>query len=124
MPTRPGGGHARVVFDDALWEEDLAHSTTAGRDAATRARRLLERNGAPIEQLHPCQPEGRDGSRLPGCLKLYIPPPTGPWGIVLRLAKDQHGTLLAALAFGPRHPGTGKPRTSVYELADRRLHQP
>jgi hypothetical protein len=53
----------------------------------------LERDGAPIEQLRACHAEGRDGTRLGGCLKLYVPPPAGPWGIVFRFAVDEHGSF-------------------------------
>lgn len=81
----------------------------------------LERAGAPIDQLRPCEDHGRDGTRLAGCLKLYVPLPAGPWGIVLQLARDQHGALLAVLAFGLRHPPTPR-RSSVYQLAHQRLH--
>lgn len=120
-PRRPG--RARVVFDELLWGEDMARATAAGAEAATEARRRLERDGAPIEQLRACQAEGRDGARLGGCLKIYVPPPAGPWGIVFRLAVDEDGSFLAVLAFASRHPTTGR-HTSVYQLADERLHRP
>lgn len=117
--ARPG--HARVAFDEHLWSEDLQRATPEAAQAAGRARRELERAGAPIDQLRPCEDQGRDGTRLAGCLKLYVPLPAGPWGIVFQLAGDEHGALLAALAFGLRHPPTRR-RSSVYQLAHRRLH--
>jgi hypothetical protein len=83
----------------------------------------LERDGAPIEQLRACHAEGRDGTRLGGCLKLDVPPTAGPWGLVFRFAFDEDGSFLAVLAFGLRHPTTGR-RTSVYQRADDRLHRP
>lgn len=84
--ARPG--HARVAFDEHLWSEDLQRATPESAQAAGRARRELERAGAPIDQLRPCEDHGRDGTRLAGCLKLYVPLPAGPWGIVFQLARD------------------------------------
>ena len=95
-------------------------STPAGDAAATKVRRTIEREGVPIDRLRPCAEEGRDGTRLPGCLKVYVPMPAAPWGIVFQSVVDDHGALLMALAFGPRHPDTKAPE--VYPLAHARLH--
>ena len=122
MPTPRRAGRARVVFDDVLWDEDLTRASTEATRAATRAREQLEQHGAPLDALRACDEQGRDGARLPGCLKLYVPLPAGPWGIVFQLARDQHGSLLAVLAFGLRHPPAGR-RSSVYAIADQRLHR-
>lgn len=119
----PRPRRARVRFDDVAWRADLARLTPAGVTAATRARRTLERDGAPIEQLRACAAEGRDGTRLPGCAKIYVPMPAGPWGIVFLIDMDDEGAVLVVLAFGPRHPPTPR-RKSVYQLADARLHAP
>lgn len=105
-----------------LWNEDVAHATDAATQVATQARTRLERDGAPIEQLRRCEPDARDGTRLPGCMKIYLPPPAGQWGIVFQLAADERGPFLAVLAFGERHPGPAR-RPSIYKLADRRLHR-
>lgn len=121
MPTPPRHGRARVVFDDVLWDEDLAAATAEATHAASRARDELSRHGAPLDELRACDENARDGSSLPGCVKLYVPLPAGPWGIVFQLARDEHGVFLAVLAFGLRHPPSSR-RASVYAIAHRRLH--
>jgi hypothetical protein len=52
--------HARAHFDADAWEEDLAGSTTAGRQAAEAPRKDYERNGIPIAQLHRIAEHGHD----------------------------------------------------------------
>jgi hypothetical protein len=111
----------RVVFSAAL-EEDLEHATAAqraiGRDAAQR----LARDGLTKDQLWPCRAEERDGTRLAGCVKTYLPWPAGRCGMVFELRVDEHEPLLYCLAFGERHPARDSRRPSVYQVADRRLH--
>lgn len=124
MPS-PSGHNARfrVVFDDATLTEDLNHSSPAGRNAAYNERDEITRDaGLAPERLKACEAEGRDGTRLPGAAKIYIPAPDGHWGMVfqLRIDQDQH-PYLACLAFGVRHP-TSPGALSVYEIADRRLN--
>ena len=70
-----------------------------------------------------CQPEGRDGTRLGGCVKTRVRWPDGPRGIVLRAGEDPDRPFaLYTLAYGERHPTrTGKP--SVYEVASERLEE-
>lgn len=123
-PRKPG--HARARFDAQTWQQDLAAATPAAHKVADRARAALERDGAPIAQLRPCAAEGQDGTRLPGCMKLYLPEPTdanaSPWGIVFVLATDDHGAYLAALAFGLRHPPENSNKQTVYQLAHKRLN--
>lgn len=123
MATSLRPGHARVVSDDLFWAEDLARASDEARAKASDARRRVERDGQRIADLRATDPEGRDGSRLPGCAKVYLPPPAGPWGVVYRLARDADGQLvLAYLAFGQRHPAPDARRPSVYQVAHRRLH--
>jgi len=63
-----------------------------------------------------CDAEARDGTRLPGCVKLYIPQPAGQWGAVFLGGQVDGELKLFLLAVGERHPG--KPwRPSVYEIA-------
>ena len=64
--------------------------------------------------------EGRDGTRLPGCLKVYVPMPAGPWGIVFQIVVDDDGALLMA-GVRAAAPCDTK-RQSVYRLAHARLH--
>jgi hypothetical protein len=123
MPAQDAG-HARVVFDESAWQEDVRNATDAASKIAEQTRARLERHGQPIDALLACSAEGPENTSLPGCVKVYIPPPAGPWGLVYLIARDEEGRLhLDHLAFGLRHPPTGR-RASVYQIAHRRLHEP
>jgi hypothetical protein len=102
--------------------EDLAHASDAGREAIESMVESLVADGAPSAWLKGCDPEARDGTRLPGCVKLYIPRPAGQWGAVFLGGVVEGRPKLFMLAAGERHPGAPwKP--SVYEIAHRRLHR-
>jgi hypothetical protein len=121
MVARTPEPHFAVRVDDLLLEEDLAHTTSAGRAAIAPVVDALKRTGAPKSWLKRCQAEGRDGTRLAGSVKLYIPQPAGPWGAVLTGDKLATVPTLVLLAVGQRHPA--QPWTpSVYQVAHRRLH--
>jgi hypothetical protein len=75
QPRRPGA--ARVVFDDAFWRDDLARTNTSGRRVAEDARRQFEADGLTVAELRACDAEGRVGTRLPRCVKVYLPLPYG-----------------------------------------------
>ncbi len=110
-------------FDPDALAEDLHHATRVGRQVGERERDRLEREGIAPGQLYACQPEGRDGTRLAGCIKTYLPPPAGQWGMVFTAEREQaDGSLvLVCLAFGIRHPQ--RPwQPSVYQVAHARLH--
>jgi hypothetical protein len=112
----------RVRFDASAFAVDLAHASEAGRKVAGAARQRLEREGIAGEELRACLAESREGTRLAGCVKTYLPPPAGAWGMVFALAIDDDGPYLQHVAFGRRHP----PRPwqpSVYQVADRRLRE-
>jgi hypothetical protein len=109
----------RVVEDVLV--EDLAHCTPAARAAIEPMVATLREEGAPRELLRRCEEEGRDGTRLGGCVKLYIPQPAGQWGAVLAGDEEAGKPALVLIAVGERHPAQPwKP--SVYEIAHRRLH--
>jgi hypothetical protein len=75
--SRPGA-HFRVDFDDAAFAEDIEHtSSDTGRELAHRERDKLTAEGLPPDQLKRCDTEARDGTSLPGCVKIYIPRPDG-----------------------------------------------
>jgi hypothetical protein len=75
-----------------------------------------------VGSLRPCDAEARDGTRLGGCAKLYIPQPDGPWGAVFTIDTAASKPALLLLAVGERHPN--RPwKLSVYEIAHRRLHR-
>lgn len=121
MPLRRG--FAPVAFDELSWQEDMRRMTGSARRIGEEARSRLERDGQPVDALFACDEEARDGTRLPGCVKVYLPPPAGPLGLVFRIAKSTDGRLyLDHLAFGVRHLPAGARGETVYRLADRRLN--
>jgi hypothetical protein len=67
-PDRDGARY-RVHFDERAFAEDLRHASPAGRDVARAARTRLERDGAGLDELRRCDPEHREGTRLPHCVK-------------------------------------------------------
>lgn len=101
--------------------EDLARCTPAARAAIEPVVATLRDEGAPREWLLRCEEEGHDGTRLKGCVKLYIPQPAGQWGAVLAGDEDATKPALVLVAVGERHPA--RPwKPSVYEVAHRRLN--
>lgn len=79
-------------------------------------------DGVPVDSLRPCDAEARDGTRLGGCAKLYIPQPDGRLGAVFKIDAAASKPALLLLAVGERHPA--RPwKPSVYEVAHRRLHR-
>jgi hypothetical protein len=109
-------------FDTQAWEEDIARSTPAGAAAAQAARTEYEQLGVPRSQLGPCDAEGKDGTRLPQCLKVYLPQPRGRFGMVFTVDLRDDRLILLFLAFGVRHHPADSHAATVYELADKRLH--
>lgn len=102
--------------------EDLGHATEAARITIERAIRDLLADGVPAGSLRPCDAEARDGTRLGGCAKLYIPQPDGRWGAVFMIDVAASKPALVLIAVGERHPD--RPwKLSVYEIAHRRLHR-
>jgi hypothetical protein len=121
MPIRRG--YARVLFDEGAFAEDTMRSGRAGAQALREARSQFEQDGVEIKVLRRCDPEGRDGTKLPGCFKVYLPPPNGKFGIVFRFVRDADGLALRYLAFGVRHHPRGSNAPTVYGIANRRLHE-
>jgi hypothetical protein len=116
-----GEPHFPARFDPETFREDMARTTPAARDAAETARRRYEADGVPASELRPCDPEHRDGTELPQCLKVYLPPPAGRFGMVFKFAVVDDSPLLAYLAFGVRHHPPDSNAPTVYEIAHRRL---
>ena len=111
-----------VRVDDEALAEDLDHGSEAARAAIEPAIRELEEGGAAVKSLRPCEDDARDGTQLGGCVKLYIPQPSGPWGAVFNIDEEASKPALVLIAVGERHPG--RPwRASVYEIAHRRLRR-
>jgi hypothetical protein len=109
-------------FDPDPWDEDLARSTPAGQTAGLVARRDYELRGVPVSHLKACEAEGSDGTRLPDCLKAYIPQPDGKFGMVFTIDRATDKPALLFLAFGIRHHPRESRALTVYEIADRRLN--
>lgn len=86
MASSLGPGRARVVFDEVLWAEDLERASAAARETAHQTRQRLECDGQAVAELLALRPDGPLG--LPNCAKVYLPPPKGKWGVVLRFAMD------------------------------------
>jgi hypothetical protein len=124
VADKPRGIIVPVVFDEENLAIDLRGlpdtATAALRDVRTQAER---QGGVPYERLAACHSEARDGTDLAGCVKTYVPWPTGPWGIVFQAGVDpKRPFALYTLAYGRRHPSTGR-RATVYQIAHRRLHE-
>jgi hypothetical protein len=115
-------GHARVLFDEGAFAEDTMRSGRAGAKALREARGRFEREGVEVKFLRRCDPEGRDGTKLPACFKIYLPAPNGKFGMVFRFVRGADGLALRFLAFGVRHHPRNSNALTVYEIADRRLH--
>lgn len=77
----------------------------------------------PFNGLRNCDAEGRDGTSLSGCVKVYLPPPAGRFGMVFVLVIAASGPRLRYLAFGVRHHPAGSHAPTVYEIAHRRLRE-
>jgi hypothetical protein len=119
LPIRRG--HARVLFDEGAFAEDTMKSGRVGAKVLRETRSQFERHGIEIKALRRCDPEGRDGTKLPACFKVYLPAPSGKFGMVLRFIRDAEGLALRYLAFGIRHHPRDSNAPTVYEVADRRL---
>jgi len=113
-----------VVFDDEAINHDLQRLPATARDALDALKRdVAGAGGIPATRVRRCDPEARDGTRLPGCAKTYVPWGEDKWGLVF--AGARHPTrpfALRAFAYGVRHPMGTTP--SVYEIAHRRLNAP
>lgn len=63
-----------VGFDDDALAEGLDHLPAAAEKALRGFRKTAQgEGGIPRSKLMACQAEGRDGTRLPGCVKTYVP---------------------------------------------------
>jgi hypothetical protein len=120
VPSKPSGPVFPVHVDERELAEDLGHASDAGRAAIASFVERLKTEGIPSASLMRCDPEAQDGTRLPGCVKGFIPPPAGRWGAVLLGGLVNRQPKLFLLAAGERHPGAAW-RPSVYEIAHRRL---
>lgn len=115
------GPRFEVRAVDEVLAEDLVRCTPAARAAIEPIVAKLCDEGAPRDWLLRCEEEGQDGTRLKGCVKLYIPQPAGQWGAILAGDQEAMKPALVLVAVGERHPA--RPwKPSVYEIAHRRLN--
>jgi hypothetical protein len=114
-----------VGFDDDALAVDLEHLPASAEVALHAFRKDLRRQGGiPQSRLMTCQAEGRDGTKLGGCVKTYIPWPTGRFGAVFVAVRHPSRPMgLRAIAFGVRHHPRGSSARTVYEVAHLRLHR-
>jgi hypothetical protein len=86
-----------VGFDEDARAEDLDHLPASAEIALREFRKELRRHGGiPRSRLMACQAEGRDGTKLGGCVKTYIPWPDGRFGAVFMPAKHPSRPLTFA----------------------------
>ena len=113
-----------VGFDDDALKEDLAHLPASAEEALSSFHKeTRRRGGVPRSRLMACQAEGRDGTRLGGCVKTYIPWPGGRFGAVFVAVTHPNRPLaLRVIAFGVRHHPRGSTAQTVYDFAHRRLN--
>ncbi len=122
MPQTSRPGYAPVAFTDDAFSEDIARGDGGGRAVAEAARKRYEQDGVPVDELRHAQDEGPDRTTLPACLKVYLPPPAGRFGMVFELVIHDTGARLRYLAFGTRHHPKESHALTVYEIAHRRLN--
>lgn len=111
-----------VAFADRSLAYDLARLPLLAHTLLSQLRAEVRRDGGlPATSVRRCDPEGRDGTQLPNCVKLYMPEDENKWGLVLlaRRIRDRP-IVFVAFAYGVRHPTGTTP--SVYQIAHRRLH--
>ena len=82
----------------------MGHASNAARTAIDLAIQKLGEGGVAVDTLRPCDAEARDGTRLGGCVKHYIPQPDGRWGAVFNIDSEAGKPALVLLAVGERHP--------------------
>ena len=103
------------------WQTILPTARAAAAAIEPMAARLRRGRRAPREWLLRCEEEGRDGTRLSGCVKLSHPSARQAMGAVLAGDDEPQKPASVAVALGERHP-TRPWKPSVYEIAHRRLH--
>jgi len=82
-PRRPGHTPP-VAFDEDAWFADMRRASAGARKIAEQVREGYESSGVPVSELRRCGVDARDGTSLEHCVKVYIPAPIGPHGMVFR----------------------------------------
>jgi hypothetical protein len=114
-------GRTTALFDDSAFAEDLGRDSAPGQKVARATRSEYEQNGVPVDVLLACDEEGSDGTQLAHCLKVYLPPPDGKFGMVFRIERRNGKLRLVYVAFGVRHHPRESNAPTVYQIAHNRL---
>ncbi len=73
MADAPAAPIVPVQFNEGAIAEDLTHHPPVTRKALDLFRREVDRDGGlSFSRLKGCEDEGRDGTRLDGCVKTYV----------------------------------------------------
>ncbi len=67
-----------------MFANDLKRHPAAAK-VLTAARARYERDGVPRTERYDCDPDHPSGTRLPGCVKVYLPKPGGHWRMVFQI---------------------------------------
>ncbi len=121
----PAGGlpSVSIEFGAVEWREEVERYD---RRSPARARKTIEAYTAKLDWKR-CKADGPDGTKLPGCRKLYVPlgkhgASEARYGFVFQLIQKPDERLAwNMIAFGERHPANERTR-NVYERAHKRLH--
>jgi hypothetical protein len=81
------------VFDDAAWADDMSRATEAARTVAQNACEEFEADGVRVGELRACDSEGPAGTQLQTCVKVYLPAPVGPHGMVFEIVCEASSRL-------------------------------
>jgi hypothetical protein len=111
----------RARFDSDSWSKDMHRASAAAGAIAETAKRRYTRQGVLLAELRPCQAEGRDGTELPDCAKVYLPAPTGRFGMVFSVDREAGTPTLVYIAYGVRHHPRESNAPTVYQIAHQRL---
>jgi hypothetical protein len=114
-----------VGFDEDALTEDLERLSASAENALREFRKELRRRGGiPKSRLKACHDEGQDGTMLGGCVKTYVPWPSGRFGVVfVAVTHPNRPMALRTFAFGVRHHPRESNAETVYEVAHRRLRE-
>ncbi|MGH2879545.1 MAG: hypothetical protein ACRDK4_08080 [Solirubrobacteraceae bacterium] len=95
----------------------------AARDHLLAARARYEREGIPFGEGRKCDEDHNSGTRLPNCVKVYVPRPGSAWRMVFQFAMLADGRIsIEYLAAGLGHTPREGRRLDVYKVAHQRLH--
>jgi hypothetical protein len=104
MPRVASGGRAGDALASASTRPHSRRTSPgpspSGQPAFRRAREQCERDGVAVDRLRACQDEHPSGTRLPSCVKLYVPDSDGQWRMIFQIGADETGLLLSYLAGG------------------------